>query len=530
MNMSSLKLNTSLKQHMVLTPQLRQRIEMLQMTSLELNDLVQQELVANPVLEEVTNDEESQEISEHILDQNFDGTDETFESGAADKLEIGSTEIDPELTSIVGSTELLSENGFSPVSTPTGDDEPDAETPLPEKGDAFEDVDFGSEFRDYLDPGYKTQELEYREDAPTFEQFLTHAESLSEHLETQIRLQSLEEDIAEAAVCIIGNLDEDGRLVASSEELAEMCETSIEVIEKARVLVLSLDPVGCGARNVRECLLAQLEAGDEGNSLAATLVRDHFEDLQPHRLQHLVKSVGVDMDCIVEELKVIRALDPFPGRRFNSQDPMYVSPEVYIEKIEGDYVIYFADDGSPRLRISSTYQKLLGADGTSKETRDFIKEKMRSAVDLLRNIEHRKHTIYRVVERILERQRDFLDHGVQHLKPMMLKDVAEDIGMHLSTVSRVVNRKYAHTPQGVIELRRFFSEGMLNEEGEEVSTRIVKLRIKKLIEEEDTHKPITDDDIVKILSSEGIKLSRRTVAKYRDQMHIKGSRERKTVV
>nr|MBA2494803.1 RNA polymerase sigma-54 factor [Acidobacteriota bacterium] len=222
--------------------------------------------------------------------------------------------------------------------------------------------------------------------------------------------------------------------------------------------------------------------------------------------------------------------DPYPGRRYSSEEPIYVAPEVYIEKLEDDYIVYFTDDGSPRLRIGNTYRKLIGQEGTSKETKDFIKEKVRSAVDLLRNIEHRRQTIYRVVECIVERQREFLDKGVQFIKPMMLKDVAEDIGMHLSTISRVVNRKYAHTPQGVIELRRFFSEGMLNEDGEEVSTRILKLRIKKMVEDEDTHKPLTDDQITKVLSKEGVKLSRRTVAKYRDQMQIPGSRERKTVI
>jgi RNA polymerase sigma-54 factor len=193
-------------------------------------------------------------------------------------------------------------------------------------------------------------------------------------------------------------------------------------------------------------------------------------------------------------------------------------------------VIYFTDEGSPRLRISQTYHQLLDQNDTSKEAKDFIREKMRSAVDLLRNIEHRRQTIYRVVECIVRRQRDFLDHGVQFLKPMMLKDIAEDIGMHLSTISRVVNRKYAHTPQGVIELRRFFSEGMMNEEGEEVSTRILKLSIKKMVEDEDSKKPLTDEEIVKLLGKDGVKLSRRTVAKYRDQMNIPGSRERKTVV
>ena len=241
-----------------------------------------------------------------------------------------------------------------------------------------------------------------------------------------------------------------------------------------------------------------------GTSLAAELVRDHLEDLQPHRLQHLSKDTGIEVHELDKEIQKIRVLDPYPGRRYAAEDPVYVSPEVYIEKLEDDYVVYFVDDGSPRLRISPTYHQLFDQGDTSKEAKDFIKEKVRSAVDLLRNIEHRRQTIYRVVECIVSRQREFLDKGVEYIKPMMLKDVAEDIGMHLSTISRVVNRKYAHTPQGVIELRRFFSEGMMNEEGEEVSTRILKLKIKKMIEDEDTKKPLTDDQIAKMLARKAL--------------------------
>ncbi|MDQ3798496.1 MAG: RNA polymerase factor sigma-54 [Acidobacteriota bacterium] len=514
---------------MVLTPQLRQRIEMLQMTSLELTDLIQQEMIANPVLEEVTNDEEVQEISERILDQNSNGYEESYENGYDDNGGGGGI-ADAAQKSLADyenfTPEAGSENGFK-------DDEIEAygdDVAREGTGDAFEEVDFGREFQDYLDPGYKTQEIEYKEDAPSIEQFLTRTESLTEHLEWQLNLQQISEELEEAGICIIGNLDEDGRLSATNEEIGEMCGASVELVEKARQIVLKLDPIGCGARTVQECLLAQLEVNGEGESLAADLVKNHLQDLQPHRLQHLSKQTGIELNALNEEINKIRGLDPYPGRRFSSEEPIFVSPEVYIEKLEDDYVIYFTDDGSPRLRISPNLQRMVDQPDTSKETKDFIKEKLRSAVDLLRNIEHRRQTIYRVVECIVQRQRDFLDKGVEHIKPMMLKDVAEDIGMHLSTVSRVVNRKYAHTPQGVIELRRFFSEGMLNEDGEEVSTRILKLRIKKMIEDEDTKKPLTDDEIAKILSKEGVKLSRRTVAKYRDQMQIPGSRERRAVV
>ena len=508
---------------MILTPQLRQRIEMLQMNSMELNELIEQEMVANPILEEVQSGEEVQEIGESILDQNSDGVDQGLNNGSdtagpeADiPSEIGS--VTPEGASLNGSEEKA-------ASDLEGDDEPAGET-----SDSFDEIDYGREFQDYLDPGYRTQEIEYKDDAPSFEQFLTHSPSLSEHLEWQVNLLSLTDRHEQAAIEIIGNLDEDGRLVASIEEIAESCRVSVDDVEIARRALMQLEPVGCGARDVKECLSAQLEAVGEGESLAARLVREHLEDLQPHRLQHLAKATGVDLHELDREINKIRELDPYPGRRYTSDDALFVAPEVYIEKLDEDYVIFFADDGSPRLRISPTYHSMLDQSETSKETRDFIKEKVRSAVDLLRNIEHRRQTIYRVVECIVSRQRDFLDKGVEHIKPMMLKDVAEDIGMHLSTISRVVNRKYAHTPQGVIELRRFFSEGMLNEEGEEVSTRILKLRIKKMVEDEDTRSPLTDDQIARVLSKEGVKLSRRTVAKYRDQMNIPGSRERKTVL
>jgi RNA polymerase sigma-54 factor len=527
----SLKLTTSLSQRLVLTPQLRQRIEMLQMTSLELTDLIQQQLLENPVLEEVPTQEEVQEIAEKVLDHLASSDSNSFEENIP---EAGSP-----ATNGSGDTDVLSslpatDGDIEGAVAGVDHDEAVSEDGNPDEAprDAFEEIDFGREFQEYLDPGYKTQEIEYKEDAPTFEQFLTRPPSLAEHLEWQLSMSSVESQIRDAAICVIGNLNADGRLNATNEEVAAMEKVSEELVERARQVVMRLDPVGCGARDVKECLLVQLEVLGESDRLATKLITEHLSDLQQHKLPHLSKQIGVDVETLLEELQFIRTLDPYPGRRYSSDEPILISPEIYIEKLDendDDYVIYFADDGSPRLRVSQQYQQML-SQGVSNETKSFIREKMRSAVDLLRNIEHRRQTIYKVVESIVQRQRDFLDHGVQHIKPMMLKDIAEDIGMHLSTVSRVVNRKYAHTPQGVIELRRFFTEGMLNEEGEEISTRIIKLKIKKLIEEEDSHNPITDDQVVKILAKDGIKLSRRTVAKYRDQMQIPGSRERRAVV
>ncbi|HYU99082.1 MAG TPA: RNA polymerase factor sigma-54 [Pyrinomonadaceae bacterium] len=542
----SLKLTTSLSQRLVLTPQLRQRIEMLQMTTLELTDLIQQQILENPVLEEVATQEEVGELAEKILDHLA-----SADPGAAPDEPQRLEAAEPELgsPSSNGSGEL---EGVSTYAESDGDgdsgvgeghemaaadlsEDSVGDEIVGEEGtrDAFEEIDFGREFQDYLDPGYKTQEIEYKEDAPTFEQFLTRAPSLADHLEWQLHMSPIAEEICDAAISVIGNLDADGRLNATNEEIAAMGGWSEETVEVARQAVMHLDPVGCGARDVRECLLVQLEVKGESERLAARLIGEHLSELQQHKLPHLAKQINSDVDTLLNELQFIRTLDPYPGRRYSSEEPILISPEIYIEKLDeadDEYIIYFADDGSPRLRVSQQYQQMLGKSDVSNETKSFIREKMRSAVDLLRNIEHRRQTIYKVVESIVHRQQDFLDKGVQYIKPMMLKDIAEDIGMHLSTVSRVVNRKYAHTPQGVIELRRFFTEGMMNEDGEEISTRIIKLKIKKLIEEEDSHNPITDDQVVKILIKDGIKLSRRTVAKYRDQMSIPGSRERRAVV
>src|SRR5215510_8317917 len=387
----SLKLTTSLSQRLVLTPQLRQRIEMLQMTTLELSDLIQQQLLENPVLEEVPSQEEVQELAEKVLDH-------LASADSASTFEEQAPEAGSPATNGSGDADVLSSlpaagdaevDGGEAIAAGEHDEGGGEEGVTDEtQRDAFEEIDFGREFQDYLDPGYKTQEIEYKEDAPTFEQFLTRPPSLAEHLEWQLNMSSLDSEVRDAAIAVIGNLNADGRLSATNEEMAAMEKVSEEVVEHARQEVMHLDPVGCGARDVKECLLVQLEVLGESDRLATKLITEHFSDLQQHKLPHLSKQIGIDVETLLEELQFIRTLDPYPGRRYSSEEPILISPEIYIEKLDEndeDYVIYFADDGSPRLRVSQQYQQML-SQGVSNETKSFIREKMRSAVDLLRNI------------------------------------------------------------------------------------------------------------------------------------------------
>lgn len=527
-------LSAQLSQRLVLTPQLRQRIEMLQMTKLELSDLVTQQMVENPVLEELPPEEVS--VSPDLVGENFS---ESAVSVAAEQQGApldagGGAEAGAERET---TTEYTAEYAEYSADARTGERESAPEAPVVEgeavgevgERDSFEEVDFGTTFEEYLDPGYRTRETEVKE-SPSFEQFISSEESLSEYLLWQMRMTIADAEVLDAAEAIIGNLNIEGYLEGTLEEIAAFGPWPLETVERALDLVQHLDPTGIAARSLQECLVLQLRTRGDGDRLAARLVTDHCYKLQNHKLGELAKELGVPLDDLLNEVKIVRALDPYPGRKYAPRNAQYIEPEVYIEKIDDDYMIRFNDDGLPHLRINHQYRRMMENKETTKETRDYIKERFRSAVDLLKNIEHRKQTIFRVCERIVERQREFLDHGVQFIRPMMLKDISEDLGMHLSTVSRVVNGKYAHTPQGVIELRRFFTEGMVNDDGEEVSTRIIKLRIKKMIEAEDGREPLTDDKIAVILAGEGQRLSRRTVAKYRDQMRIPGSRERRQVI
>lgn len=506
-------LTTSLRQHLVLTPQMRQRIELLSMTKLEMHEMITQELTENPVLEmDEAGPGEAPESVSSIEESLGDG-----ESGGGERSSESITEVPLE-----GPANLSS----------TANETPEYSEADPEVNpDSFQEIDFGATFEEYLDPGYKTREFEHEDrDRPSFENMLTRPLTLAEHLLWQLRMSELSGDARDAGEAIIGNLNDDGYLDATIDEICQMGEWSRDVVEKARYTIQCFDPTGVASLERKECLLIQLEQMDCGDRLAVKLISDYLDRLQQFRFPEIVKELGVSLDEIKEEMELIRKLEPYPGRKYATKNTQYIEPEVYIEKIDDEYYIHFNDEGMPQLRINSHYRRMLESGEATKETRDYIKGRFRSAIDLLKNIEHRRQTIYRVCESIVKRQREFLDKGIECIRPMMLKDVAEDIEMHLSTVSRVVNGKFAHTPQGVIELRRFFTEGMVNEEGEEVSTRVIKLQIKKMIEMEDARNPLTDDEIARRLAKDGMKMSRRTVAKYRDQMNIPGSRERRAVI
>jgi RNA polymerase sigma-54 factor len=537
-------LSAQLSQRLVLTPQLRQRIEMLQMTKLELSDLVTQQLVENPVLEELAPEETAVPADVANVDYTevpaaqLNGTAEAPENllNSFESVERGDSTYNQSVDAGDYNASGTSDAGEGTELAQTQNETRDLESGEVREGeisdrDSFNEIDFGSTFEEYLDPGYKTREAETGgEDKPSFEQFLSSETNLAEYLNWQLRLTITSPDVQAAGEAIIGNLNDDGFLDSPLEEIAQLGDWPMETMEEALKIVQQLDPTGVAARNLQECLLLQLNYHGYGDRLAARMIRECFHKLQHHKWPEVARELGATVEQVAEEMKLVRQLEPKPGRKYAPPSTHYIEPEVYIEKFDDDYIIRFNDDGMPQLRINRQYRQMMENKETSKETRDYIKDRFRSAVDLLKNIEHRKQTIYKVCERIVERQRDFLDKGVEYIKPMMLKDISEDIGMHLSTVSRVVNGKYAHTPQGVIELRRFFTEGMVNDEGEEVSTRIIKLKIKKMIEAEDPREPMTDDQIAAILAKEGQKLSRRTVAKYRDQMKIAGSRERRQVV
>jgi len=524
------RLNLKVAQKQILTPGLVQMVSVLALNKLELRDMIQAEMVENPVLEEL-------EESIPVLDELARHEEERVVS--ADQPEVAK-----------------------------------------EKNDAFDEIDFGSFFRDYLDPGYRSPETESIE-RPSFENFLSRPSTLTDHLMWQLGAMVVCAEVRDAAELVIGNLDQDGYLTASEDELlaailpapgsvadspeahasggipdapslsaSPQAGSSVQVmtarahLKEAMEIVRQLDPVGVGARDMRECLLAQLKYaqalherqnarkmpnGTTGEILrdAGVIVDQHLKMVQNKQVKELAKAMNRPIEAVQAALDFIRTLDPRPGQRYNQVEPKLIEPDVAFIKQGDEYIVVLNDDDVPQLRLNPTYRRLLQHDASEKDVRNYVKEKYKSAIQLIKNIEQRKQTILKVCYAIIGRQRDFLDLGIDQLKPMMIKEVAEEIGVHPSTVSRAVANKYAHTAQGVFELRYFFSESVQGPEGGSTSLLILKRRVKKLIEEEDSARPYTDEQITRILQSQGIQVTRRTVAKYREDMRIPSTHQRR---
>ena len=481
-----LVLQAKLSQKLILTPSLQQAIKLLPMSTLELADMLNQEITENPLLEE--------------------------DLEAAANEETPTPEKDREET---GET----------TETQANEDKPEEK-----KDDSFEEIDEEAFFSDYLDEGYRPRMAFEVPELPPIENTLATSSSLADHLDWQLRLSTSDELDLEIGRAIVGNIDDDGYLQASVDEICSMGDYPCTEVHRVLGLVQSFDPIGVGARGLQECLLLQLRHLELGGTPVETMVAEHMDLLQSHRFGELAKAMGLPQEEVVHHCEIIRRLDPKPGSKHTPKKSQYVTPDVYVVKVDDEYEIVLNEDRLPQLRISPLYRRMLeNKSADNEETRTYVKEKLRSALWLIKSVDQRQKTIYKVSASIVRQQREFLDTGVEHLRPLVLRDVAIDIGMHESTVSRVVSNKYMHTPQGVCEMKYFFHSGISSSYGENVSSVTIKQKIKKIVEEENPKKPLSDSKIVKILEREGLVLARRTIAKYREELRIPPSNQRKNL-
>ncbi len=514
-----------------LTPGLVQMVTVLQMNSLELCDLIAQEVDQNPVLELAADgaEEVTPEEIQALLESEAEREGAPADQSVLNAMDPSGMESGSEAVELAASGEMNAAVGEGEA--PVGGEIPNPaaeEAAAPAAAtDTFDEIDFGSFFDDYLDPGFKTPASE-QVDKPSFETFLASEVTLADHLESQLSVQAMPDAVRDAAYYIIGNLDENGRLEASLEEMAQMSGHTLDELREAVKAIQSLEPAGLAAADVRECLLLQLESRGAKGGVAWRIVDEQLKLLENKQFKDLAKVLGRPMEHIRIAVDIIRHLDPWPGLRFSASGARPVEPEVYISKDGDGYLIELNDDQIPQLRLNSSYKRLVSREEEPrKEVRNFIREKYTSALMLMKNIEQRKQTILKVCQAIVGRQPEFLEQGIDALRPMMIKEIAEEIGVHPSTVSRAVAGKYAHTPQGVFELRYFFSEAVQGVNGS--STPLLKLKrmVKKMIEEEDASHPLTDEQITERLRAGGIDVNRRTVAKYREDMRIPSTHQRR---
>jgi RNA polymerase sigma-54 factor len=475
-----------LTQQLVMTPQLQQAIKLLQLSRVELEEMVTKELQENPALEE-------------------------------------------------GSTEET-ENSEQPRAEAPGESANDVVELVVNREQSTVDKIGTLDWQDYLDThsnsmhGSLTAEAvsEDGDGPPSWENSLTKKASLEDHLIWQLRLSKINEKESAIGLYVIQNLDENGYLTLTVDEVCGATETIPAEVEAVLRRIQFFDPVGVAARDLRECLLIQLESSQQSDTLAARIVADYLSFLESKRYEKLAKDLGVRIDDIAEAAHVIASLEPKPSRGYEQDEVRTVLPDVFVEKIDGEYLIYLNDDGVPRLRVSSLYRRMAGQEGAAEEqARQYLQEKVRAATWLIKSIQQRQQTLFRVTQSIFKFQHEFLDHGVSQLKPMVLRDVAEDIHMHESTVSRATANKYVHTPQGLFELKFFFQSGLKGGNGEDVASESVKEKIRDIIAREDPRKPYSDQHIAATLSIDSIDIARRTVAKYREAMGILPSSKRR---
>ncbi|MSV32813.1 MAG: RNA polymerase sigma-54 factor [Bryobacterales bacterium] len=517
MSMLSQRLQVGVAQKQILTPGLVQLVSVLQLNRLELREMIVQEISANPVLEESLDPgeeitaEELQDIleRERVADPSDQGILDLAASPAQYEAEDDRIEMASENAGVV---EAVDGAPADPVST---------------TADPFDEIDFDNYFQEYLEPGFKSPAGETSE-KPSWETFASSPVTLPDLLRQQLSLLVMPPEVRDAADTVIGNLDENGYLVAAIDEIATYGNHTIENTEKALEEIQALEPAGVGARDVRECLLLQLESRGGEGGVAWQILDKHMKLLEMKQFKELSRALGRPLEHIEMAVDAIRHLDPKPGLRYSGAGARLVEPDVYIIKDSDNYIIELNDDDLPQLRLNREYLKMLDrTKEPDKDVRNYVKERFSSAAMLIKNIEQRKHTITRVCQCVVDRQREFLDSGITQLRPMMIKDVAEEIGVHASTVSRAVAAKYVHTPQGVFELRFFFSEAVQGPSGSSTPLLVLKQKVKKIIDDEDPKKPLTDEQITARLRQEGFEVTRRTVAKYREDLRIPSTHQRR---
>ena len=472
-----------------MTPQLQQAIKLLQLSTLELSDAVQQEIEQNPLLEEDTNTPDNNHESLH---------------------------------------EIIGEP--PPPEEPLPLIERTAEVSLDDNA-GLKEIDWS----DYENEYESSSSFKERDsgDLPSRMDILTKKTSLEDHLHWQLKFNDLSKEEEAVGLFMIGNLTRDGFLAVDEEEIMEATASSPAAVQRVLAILQDMDPSGVGARNLKECLLLQLTHLTLSDSTASLLVRDYMHFLETRNYAAIAKTAKLPMKEVLEAVAVVTSLNPHPGRTFADDEPHFITPDIYVYKMDGEYVIQLNDDGLPRLKISNFYKDILKdqkgiSAAAATETKGYIQEKLRSAMWLIKSIQQRQRTIYKVVESLVKFQFDFFEKGPTCLKPLILRDVAEDISMHESTVSRVTTNKYVHTPQGIYELKYFFNSSIERYDGEEaMASESIKVKMRKMLQEENAEKPLSDMAISEEFAKDNIKIARRTVAKYREQLGILPAKFRK---